>query len=78
MRSGEVTAADVGLCWTCLHKRVIQTPRHSLFFLCNRALSDTQFAKYPRLPVIRCEGHEPAPVRAHSVIAGETRENPPI
>jgi len=61
MRSFQVTATDVGLCWTCLHHRVIETPRKSRFFLCGRAAVDSRFAKYPRLPVTHCPGHEPLP-----------------
>lgn len=28
--------------------------------MCERALTDPRFAKYPPLPVLRCPGYEPA------------------
>jgi hypothetical protein len=49
-----------GLCDRCLHRRDVVTAT-SRFVLCTRALSDPAFAKYPRLPVIRCPGFEAAP-----------------
>ena len=38
--------------------------RGSTFFLCQLALTDPRFAKYPALPVLACEGYEPLPERA--------------
>ncbi len=49
----------VGLCWDCAHARQVATPKGSTFFLCGRATEDRAFAKYPRLPVVRCVGCEP-------------------
>ena len=46
------------LCDTCKHRRVIRSDRGSIFLLCERALTDATFAKYPRLPVIECRGYE--------------------
>lgn len=51
--------AQVGLCLTCRHARVVETPR-SRFWLCGLAAADPRFARYPRLPVIECSGFEPA------------------
>jgi hypothetical protein len=48
----------VGLCADCLHSRRIESDRGSVFFLCQLALSNPQFQKYPRLPVLSCPGYE--------------------
>jgi len=40
--------------------RVVRTERGSAFYRCARAAEDPRFPKYPRLPVIRCAGYEPA------------------
>jgi hypothetical protein len=52
------SADEVGLCATCVHCRVVRT-RRSAFYLCQRSFTDPRFPKYPRLPVLRCIGHEP-------------------
>lgn len=46
-----------GLCATCAHLRPIESDRGSLFFLCELALTDDRFRKYPRLPVLQCDGY---------------------
>ena len=46
-----------GLCATCRHARVITSDRGSTFLLCQLSLTDPRFAKYPRLPVLQCEGY---------------------
>jgi hypothetical protein len=48
-----------GLCDSCRHQRLVRTTRGSEFSMCERAHSDARYAKYPRLPVTRCPGHEP-------------------
>jgi hypothetical protein len=48
----------VGLCQDCVHARRIASDRGSVFFLCQLALTDPRFKKYPRLPVISCIGYE--------------------
>ncbi len=48
-----------GLCNTCRHQRVVVTTRGSRFSLCERSRSDPSYARYPRLPVRECPGHEP-------------------
>jgi len=50
-----------GLCRSCLHVRLVKTGRGSTFYLCRRAETDPRFARYPRLPVVRCPGFEPDP-----------------
>ncbi|HWH08311.1 MAG TPA: hypothetical protein VNX21_03860 [Candidatus Thermoplasmatota archaeon] len=48
---------DPGLCGSCVHARRLSTGR-STFFLCERGLrGEPGFARYPRLPVLRCGGH---------------------
>jgi len=48
------------MCATCLHVRHMQSDRGSVFFLCQLALTDDRFRKYPRLPVLQCDGYKPA------------------
>jgi hypothetical protein len=54
------TNQKVGLCADCRHARRIESDRGSVFFLCERALTDPRFQKYPRLPLLTCEGYEKA------------------
>jgi len=49
---------QIGLCATCTHVRRIESDRGSEFFLCQLALTDDRFRKYPRLPVLECAGYE--------------------
>jgi hypothetical protein len=49
------------LCDTCQHCRTIRNDRGSIFLLCERALTDPSFPKYPRLPVLECRGYDPLP-----------------
>ena len=48
----------VGLCARCRHARRVTTPR-SVFWLCERSRTDASYARYPRLPMLRCPGFEP-------------------
>jgi len=50
-----------GLCDHCTHARRIESNRGSQFLLCQLAATDSRFAKYPRLPVLCCEGYEMGP-----------------
>jgi hypothetical protein len=50
----------IGLCAACCHARVIHSSHDSKFYLCRLAETDPRFARYPRLPVLRCAGYEPA------------------
>lgn len=52
------TDPEAGLCASCRHARRIRNRRGSTFFLCGRSRTDDRFARYPRLPVLRCVGHE--------------------
>jgi hypothetical protein len=40
--------------------RRVQSDRGSVFFLCQLALTDDRFRKYPRLPVLQCDGYQPS------------------
>jgi len=53
-------AQKAGLCADCRYARRVESDRGSVFFLCERALTDPRFQKYPRLPVVTCEGYEKA------------------
>jgi len=54
-----VNDAAVGLCADCRHAGQVTSDRGSHFWLCRLAARDPDFAKYPRLPVLRCPGYEP-------------------
>lgn len=48
----------VGLCLTCCHAHRVETPR-STFWLCRLSATEPRFPKYPRLPVLACDGYRP-------------------
>jgi hypothetical protein len=48
-----------GLCDSCRHQQLVPNTRGSVFSLCLRSRSDPAYPRYPRLPVLRCAGHEP-------------------
>jgi hypothetical protein len=48
-----------GLCADCIHARQVASDRGSVFFMCELALVDARFQKYPRLPVLVCPGYAP-------------------
>jgi hypothetical protein len=48
----------MGLCASCRHVRVVQSSHGSTFYLCRLSEVDARFAKYPRLPVLKCAGYE--------------------
>ena len=50
---------EVGLCFTCRHARRVETPR-TVFWMCRLAATDPRFERYPRLPVLACDGYERA------------------
>ncbi len=55
----------VGLCSVCDHARIVRSDRGSLFYLCQRSLTDKRFAAYPRLPVIECAGFQSGTTKTH-------------
>jgi hypothetical protein len=62
--SGEVTGSEdfnkqnAGLCADCQHARRIESDRGSVFVMCELSFTDSRFPKYPRLPVLACDGYE--------------------
>jgi len=46
-----------GLCDDCKHSKRVDSARGSVFRLCLLHEVDARFAKYPRLPVLSCEGY---------------------
>jgi hypothetical protein len=63
-----------GLCDNCAHRKEIRSDRGSLFILCRRGLTDNAWPKYPRLPVLRCNGFEPLPL---NIISGNPSQSTP-
>jgi len=61
---------QAGLCPSCRHARVIHNNRGSEFYLCRLAEKNPRLPKYPRLPVLSCEGYAPL---AHAGASGNTR-----
>ncbi|MGA2697388.1 MAG: hypothetical protein ABSE92_15100 [Terriglobales bacterium] len=59
-KPGELRSS-VGLCADCIHSSKITSDRGSVFYLCQLALTDSRFAKYPRLPVLSCPGYVQIP-----------------
>lgn len=57
----DVVPLNAGLCATCRHALVRPTNRGTSYLRCGRASMDGRFPKYPRLPVLTCEGYEPEP-----------------
>jgi hypothetical protein len=55
--AGEIGKIDPGLCGSCVHARRMQSSRGSTFMLCNLSFTDPHFPKYPRLPVLECDGY---------------------
>jgi hypothetical protein len=51
------TRGEAGLCADCVHAREIESSRGSRFLLCELSRTDPRFAKYPRLPVLKCAGY---------------------
>jgi hypothetical protein len=48
----------VGLCLECRHMRLITSDRGSRFYRCGLSDVNPNFARYPTLPVIQCDGYE--------------------
>ena len=54
-----MSAPPAGLCASCRHQQVVRNTRGSTFSLCRRSRDDDRYERYPRLPVLRCPGHDP-------------------
>ena len=50
--------AAPGLCGTCVHAKLNETHRGTAYLRCTRAAWDPRLPRYPRLPVLECEGFE--------------------
>ena len=48
-----------GLCASCAWARHVPSSRGAVYTRCARADTDPGYPRYPRLPVLACEGHEP-------------------
>jgi len=48
----------IGLCSMCVFARVVTSARGSRFRLCRLSRTDPSFVRYPRLPVLECEGYQ--------------------
>jgi hypothetical protein len=46
-----------GLCSDCRFALLNRTNRGPVYLRCGLATQRPEFAKYPRLPVLRCSGH---------------------
>ncbi len=49
---------NASLCESCQHLREIRTAR-SKFLLCELSATDASYPKYPRQPVVQCDGYRP-------------------
>jgi hypothetical protein len=47
-----------GLCDSCAHQQQVPNTRGSVFSLCLLSRSDPAYPRYPRLPVLECDGYE--------------------
>jgi hypothetical protein len=52
---------SAGLCGGCRHAVLRPTRRDTVYLRCALAGTDARYAKYPRLPVIKCDGYLPEP-----------------
>jgi hypothetical protein len=52
--------SGTGLCGSCQHHRWIEARRGARYLLCERSRTDRRLPRYPPLPVLRCDGYEPA------------------
>jgi hypothetical protein len=48
---------SAGLCADCSHARFITSDKASTFLQCQLSFTDPGFPKYPRLPVLMCNGY---------------------
>ncbi len=73
MSAGGEPVPAAGLCESCRHQQMVRTTRGSAFSLCRRSRAEPErFPRYPRLPVLRCAGYEPA----EPPTAGEANPGP--
>ena len=53
----ENSLATIGHCATCRFLHVIKSARGNFFVMCNLSKTDSEFEKYPTLPVYSCDGY---------------------
>ncbi len=63
----QVSKIDPGLCCDCAHAQVVTSDRGSIFYRCALAATDPRFLKYPKLPVLCCDGWRKLQVAAESL-----------
>jgi hypothetical protein len=56
-----VASVPAGLCEDCQHSKRIGSAKGSVFRLCLLHDRDPRFPKYPRLPVLACDGYAKPP-----------------
>ena len=61
----------VGLCSACANVRRVRGNGESVFYLCELALVDRRFRKYPALPVLRCDGFVESMDPGEGAVRGE-------
>ena len=54
-----------GLCASCQHAKLIESSKGATFVLCQLSYVDPRFARYPRLPVLACDGYTPRDTGSH-------------
>ena len=59
---GIVKVMDPGLCAACRYRKAVVSARGTEFSSCLRYRTDRAYPKYPRLPMLRCDGFEGASV----------------
>lgn len=50
--------SNSGLCDSCVYQQLVPNTRGSVFSLCRRSREDPAYPRYPRVPVLSCQGHE--------------------
>lgn len=55
-----IAPIDPGLCGSCAHARVLTNRAGSTFHLCQLSREDCEYPRYPRLPILRCDGYRRA------------------
>jgi hypothetical protein len=54
-----MAAPPTGLCPSCANVRFVKGA-NSTFLMCELSRTDPRFPRYPRLPVLKCEGYRHA------------------
>ncbi|MDP7038699.1 MAG: hypothetical protein QGI45_06035 [Myxococcota bacterium] len=48
---------QAGLCQDCQFVKVAGNKKGSTFYLCRRSENESQYSRYPALPVLNCSGY---------------------